>query len=332
VGLALWYFTTTPAKEQASPTGKGPAEPVLLQPSRTLGRHGGGVLAVAFSPNGKVLASAGQDRIIILWEVDSWQPRVMLTGHAGDVTGLAFSPDSARLASVTSASDTCCVRLWDVATAKAAGTLGLRCSGMFGVAWSPDGTGVACAGWGDVFRVLDVGTGKERLVIKNAAPQLIRGLAFSPRGDLLVTGGSGAARLWDAKTGRAIRADLPVGMTPSFLPTGDAVAGWTHGLGRVTICNVPSGKVRVTWWRAHPGLIHGLAVSPDGRFLASLGAEGVAKVWSTADQTEVATLIGHQGSVYAAAFAPDGARLATVGNDDGTVLLWDLPPICRVRK
>src|SRR5262249_44175979 len=153
----------------------------------------------------------------------------------------------------------------------------------------------------------------------------------SPRGDVIATGGTGPARLWDAKTGREIPSALPEGMNPCFLPTGDAVVGWTHGLGRVTICELPSGDVRATW-PAHPGLINGLAVSPDGRFLASVGAEGVARVWSTADHAEVATLIGHKGSAYAAAFTPDGARLATVGADDGTVRLWDLPPICHVRK
>jgi WD40 repeat protein len=75
-----------------------------------------------------------------------------------------------------------------------------------------------------------------------------------------------------------------------------------------------------------------MAVSADGRLLASCDAEGVARVCSRADQTEVATLTGHQGAVFSAAFAPDGARLATGGKDDCGIHLGDLPPVCHVRR
>jgi WD40 repeat protein len=58
----------------------------------------------------------------------------------------------------------------------------------------------------------------------------------------------------------------------------------------------------------------------------------MAYVWSAADQTKIATLKGHGGGVYSAAFRPDGKQLATAGIDDCAILLWDLPPICHVRK
>jgi WD40 repeat protein len=98
----------------------------------------------------------------------------------------------------------------------------------------------------------------------------------------------------------------------------------------VTICDVPSGKERATW-RAHAHLVEGLTVSPDGRFLATVG-EGLVRLWDMADRTELATLIGHRGIVSTAAFTPDGAHLATAGLDDSTVRIWDLPPECHVRK
>jgi WD40 repeat protein len=149
---------------------------------------------------------------------------------------------------------------------------------------------------------------------------------------MIVTGGNGATRLWDARTGKVIPSAFPSDMCPTFLPVGEAVvAGWTHGAGRVTVCDVPSGKVRAVW-RAHPGVIEGMAVSPDGRFIASTGKEGVARVWTVDGETEVATLTGHRGGVYTAAFWPDGGTLATAGLDDFTVRIWDLPAVCRVRK
>src|SRR5262249_21343315 len=124
---------------------------------------------------------------------------------------------------------------------------------------------------------------------------------------------------------------LPNDMNPTFVPGRNELAGWTHHEGRVTLCELPSGRIRASW-RAHPREIEGLAVSPDGRFLASTGREGQARIWSTAHPSEVATLIGHKGSVYASVFSPDGARLITAGSEDFTIRLWDLPAICRVVK
>src|SRR5262249_6111950 len=117
-------------------------------------------------------------------------------------------------------------------------------------------------------------------------------------------------------------------------PKGDRVAGWVFLLGRVTVCEFPSGNVRARW-RAHPKEIQELAISPDGRFLASSGHD-LAHVWVAADSEEeikeIATLRGHQGDMGAAAFSPDGKRLATTGVEDSSLRIWDLPEICHVRK
>jgi WD40 repeat protein len=324
---------TNSANAQAPPAAApvAPAVPVELHPVRALKLHTAGVLAVAYSPDGKTLATAGKDKLIVLWDVGSWRARGTLDGNPGDVSKLAFSPDGSRLASVTSAPDTCSIRLWDVRTATSASTLGGPNSGMLGLDWSVDGKWLVCAGWDRTVRVWEADGGEERLVIPDACTRFVRGVAFSPQADRIATGGTGPTRLWDARSGQEVPAVIPAEMCPSFLPSGDTLVGWSYPTGRVMSWDVPSGQVRALW-QAHSGHIEGLAVSPDGRFLASLGHKGVARVWSTADQSEVATLTGHRGIVYAAAFAPDGAHLATVGLDDCTVLLWDLPASCHVRK
>jgi serine/threonine protein kinase len=326
--------TTTAGNSQpaTSPAAAAPAGPIALKLSHPpLSKHTNGPLTVAFSPDGKVLASGGKDRQIYLWDTTTWQARGPLQGHAGDVSDLAFSPDSRRLASVTSVKDKCVVRLWNVETAEMT-ELGTESSGIWDVEFSPDGQTLVCGGWARVVHVMDAATGIDRLAIPNVQKFMLRALSLSsPDGRVIATGGEGPARLWDASTGEEIvtKFPLPESMYPVFLPGGKGLAGWTYREGLVTVCELPSGKLRRDW-RAHPQ-IEGLAASPDGRFLASVG-KGVARVWSTEDFSEVARATGHEGTVYAAAFSPDGKLLATAGRDDLTIRIWDLPEVCHVRK
>jgi WD40 repeat protein len=96
-GLALWSFLGTSPKETMAQAPTSPATPptppgpVTLRPSRPpLTQHSGTVLTLAFSPDGRVLASGGDDRTILLWDTETWKPRSSLEGHPGDVYGVAF--------------------------------------------------------------------------------------------------------------------------------------------------------------------------------------------------------------------------------------------------
>jgi len=222
-----------------------------------------------------------------------------------------------------------------VTTGQQVGELGDGKAGMFDVAYSPDGKTLACGGWDGQLHLFDVATASERLAIPNVTTRHLRAVSFSPDGRRIATGGSGPTRLWDSATGEEISTPVRLheGMCPVFLPNGNELACWTFPAGLITLCNLPSGQVRASW-RAHlhPQAIEGLAVSRDGRFLASVGNEGLARVWSTDDQREVATCIGHEGGCYGVAFTPDGTRLATGGHDDHAIRIWDLPPVYRVRK
>src|SRR5205085_307711 len=133
-----------PANVQPAPTPPTaptlPTEPIQLKPVKTLTGHTGEALVVAYSPDGKLLASSGEDRTILLWDTEAWTSRSLPTEHPGSIVGLAFSPDGKLLASVTSESDSSCVRLWNPGTGKQEATVGGAHPGQWGVAFSPDGT------------------------------------------------------------------------------------------------------------------------------------------------------------------------------------------------
>src|SRR5262249_44004252 len=139
-----WEGTTPQtAQGQGDPA---PAEPVILKPARGLVAHSSAVTALAFSPDGRVMASGSWDRNIILWSTTDWKPRGLLRGHTSQVMGLAFSPDSRQLASTSLDKDTCAIRLWNLANGTAAGTLGDAWDGLFAVAWLPGGKSLISAG------------------------------------------------------------------------------------------------------------------------------------------------------------------------------------------
>jgi hypothetical protein len=162
----------------------------------TLFGHTYWVWSVAFSPDGKTLASAGQDQTIRLWNVFTGQPiGDPLTGHTESVKSVAFSPDGQTLAS-GSQDDT--IRLWDVATGQLIGDpLAGHMSDVRSVAFSPDGQTLASGSQDDTIRLWDVATGQ--LIGDPLAGHMsdVRSVAFSPDGQTLASGSEdGTIRLW----------------------------------------------------------------------------------------------------------------------------------------
>jgi WD40 repeat protein len=308
-------------------------------PLRTLRGHKGGVLAVAYSPDGRHIASADENGRLKIWNGATGQELLTLTGHTNGVTGLAYGPGGRRLASVSWDGT---MRVWDASTGHQVFTV--RCdtpelsrlknglSRFNGVAISRDGRQVAAGAEFGNARVWDAGTGQELLTLRGHSANVVS-VAYSPDVRRLAAATGLELKVWDAATGKEIWAGRSVQWSHrvAYSPDGQQLVTVSED-GKVQVWDAATGHQVLTVRSYARGLLgvaqrptsefNGVAYSPDGRRIGAASKDGTVKLWDVGDGQEVLTLRGHAGPVWGLAFSPDGRRLASAG-EDGTIKVWD---------
>jgi RNA polymerase sigma factor (sigma-70 family) len=324
-------------------------------------RHSGPVTSLAFHPKGKVLASAGQDNSVRLWDLATGKLLRRLTPNRREfgvalVHAVAWSPDGRYLASGTSMLDAT-VRLWDAHTGKELQAFSDLRFDAYAVLFSADGRELMAGGRDKKICVWDLkGVQPTRLLSSHVDE--IRALALSADGKVLACCGTGISLL-DPVTGKVIRLlkGLDKVRSAAFSPDGNTLLSgdeshhirvWDVATGKEihTISNqlniaaalAPTGRLlasagtEIRFWdtttwkkiRTFPGYGGGeptLAFSPDGKLLAISGHDQVVRLWDVATLKEKELPPGHQSPVGSLCFSADGKTLASTS--DGTLRLWD---------
>ena len=253
------------------------------EPLRMITEKGESVNALAFSPDGRFLASgsgaasSAGDNAVQLWDFQTGRLIRTMKGHSGRVLSLAFTPDSRF---VVSGSADWTARLWSVPGGEPIRRLEGHRTEVRCVACDPKGRVLATVGYDDNVLLWDLGTYKS---IRSFRPSgwATAALAFSPDGRFLLTAGQdGAVRVWDVSSGRFIHQ-----------------------------------------WGANTWFIWSLAFSPDGTLLATSSREIFPRMFAVDSSRTFLELRGHEAITYTSAFSPDGKRLLTAG-EDGTAKVW----------
>jgi WD40 repeat protein len=291
-----------------------------LLPLKGLFTHPAVVSAAAFSPDGKLLLTGGEDGIARLWDPVTGETIASFT-HEEPVWACAFAPNGLQV--VTASGDR--AWMWHVSSGRLIHPP-LQCPHMvWAVAFSPDGATVLTGCLDGTAQLWRAATG-QRLGRPLRHGGAVRAVAYAPGGKIVVTGGDdGKAILWDTANGKRI-GEVSQRKEPIYaarfnqdgtrLLTGDG-SGWA------TVWDLATGSERFS--QQHKGVVWTAEFSPDGKTIA-VGAIGeqTVRLWDVDTARPAGPILQHLGPVRAVAFGPEGRTLLT-GSEDKTARLWELP-------
>jgi WD40 repeat protein len=297
---------------------------------RALQGHPGMVMSLAYSPDGKRLASGGTDNCVRLWDVGTSNELRLLQGHAGPVNAVAFSPDGKMIAS---AGGDPAIRLWEAATGKEIRRLAGHENMIYALAFAPTGKTLASAGEDGTIRLWDVAAGKE-LVHLPKQEAGVHAIAFSPDGKSLVGSGDRMVRLWEVATGKEIRhweGHVFDVNAVAFSPDGRAVATGAEHDSVIRFWD-PATGAELHRDIGHHAPVWTLSFSRDGKTLLSRAGDKTVCRWDLATGTVQSSFGGPRSVRGPVAVSPDHKLLACAGRlNDFKIRLFDQATAREVR-
>jgi uncharacterized protein with WD repeat len=308
-----------------------------LRSPKTLSSQSVRVNSVAYSPDGRLLAAAGDRGNVAIWDPTKGKLLRKYSVGNSDINSVAFRPDGRLLASGGSDHD---VNLSDPTNGDVKITLSFHREAVMSVAFSPDGQELASASTDDTIEITDLAP---RALPKQGSKggmltwhvDNVKSVLFSPNGHLLASGAyDGTLKIWNPDNGALFRTMSVQTLSQyvthleciAFRPNGKWLASGSYH-GSVEIWEPANGRLlRTLAQNGNSRSINSVAFSPDGRWLAAAGDDYMIRLWDPANGKLLRILSGHEGNVESVAFSPDGVWLAS-GGDDGVVKLWHVPTL-----
>ncbi|MBV6625267.1 MAG: AAA-like domain-containing protein [Rivularia sp. (in: Bacteria)] len=288
---------------------------------QTLLANDGGVLAVSFSPVDNIIASAGIDKNIKLWNVKDRKLQATFKGHTKDILDISFSPDGKLLASASSDKT---IKLWNLENGTEIYSRKGHTGKVYSVSFSPDGTKFASASNDRMVKIWSVADGDLLQTLKGHV-HTVKAVSFSPDGTKFASASSdGRVIFWNVNNGRMSQVfDTGMGYLHAlaFSPDNKLIAtGGNQGI--IKTWDIENEK-ELQPFKAHREWIRSIRFSPDGKILASGSFDDTIKLWNVKDAQLLKTMSGHLNKVDQISFSPDGKTIASASRD-GTVKLWKL--------
>ncbi|KAJ8129608.1 hypothetical protein O1611_g4022 [Lasiodiplodia mahajangana] len=290
---------------------------------QTLEGNKNSVCAVAFSPDGKSLASASYDGVRLYDAATRAHRQTLKVQKPSNIGSIAFSPSGETLAIGIGYSQDH-IQLWDVATSVCRLTFSGDTSSVHTVAFSPDGNTLASCSHYYKSMLWNLASDMRHQTLKGHTGR-VTGIAFASN-SLLVSGSDdGTIGLWDVTTGvrqQTIEPQKGAIWAVAVSPDGKTLASSTSRDWTVSLWNVGDGA-HIRSLEGHNSYVRSIVFSPDGKTLASASDDETVRLWDlTSTALSYKTFKGHTLSVNAVAFSPNGEMLASA-SDDRTVRLWD---------
>ncbi|MBX9256045.1 hypothetical protein H1Q63_19255 [Desmonostoc muscorum CCALA 125] len=280
----------------------------------------GGIHSVAFSPDGKLLATGDSYGGLCLYQVADGKQLLVCTGHKDWLWDVAFSPNGNTLAS-SSKDQT--IKLWDVNTGYCLATLQGHSGGIWSVAFNPEGNILASASEDQTVKLWDISTGQCLKTLEGNNSR-VSSITFTPDGQTLASGcHDRTVKLWDINTGQCLKTLQGHNggiWSVSFSPDGLTLASGSHDR-TVKLWDITTGECLKTL-EEHTDCVYSVFFSPDGNTLASSSDDKTVKLWDISTGLCTATLWGHSSRVWSVVFNADNCIVAS-GSSDQTVRLWD---------